>query len=115
MTDDDRGVEVAQLQSVMHRIQSSLRDVPVAQREYIANALLNLAVSRMLKEEAQAAIPGASASQYVRVLLFARFEATLSRLEKTSALTLLRLGDVVANNDEPPAPERAVDLNRING
>ena len=51
MTDDDRGVEVAQLQSVMHRIQSSLRDVPMAQREYIANALLNLAVSRMLKEE----------------------------------------------------------------
>ena len=86
MTDDDRGVEVAQLQSVMHRIQSSLRDVPMAQREYIANALLNLAVSRMLKEVVQA-IPGASTSQYVRVLSFARFEATLSRLEKASALT----------------------------
>ena len=49
--DDDCGIEVAQLQSVMHRIQSTLRDVLQAQREYIANALLNLAVSRMLKEE----------------------------------------------------------------
>ena len=45
MTDDDHGVEIAQLQSVMQRIQSALRDVPPAQREYIANALLNLAVS----------------------------------------------------------------------
>ena len=45
MTDDDRGVEVAQLQSVLQRIQSALRDVPLAQREYIANALLTLAVS----------------------------------------------------------------------
>lgn len=44
--DDDSGVEVAQLQSVMHRIQCTLHDVPQAQREYIANALLNLAVSR---------------------------------------------------------------------
>ena len=45
MTDDDHGIEVAQLQSVMQRIQSALRDVPPAQREYIANALLNLAVT----------------------------------------------------------------------
>jgi hypothetical protein len=45
MTDDDRGVEIAQLQAVMQRIQHALRDVPLAQREYIANALLNLAVS----------------------------------------------------------------------
>lgn len=45
MTDDDSGVEIAQLQSVLQRIQSALRDVPPAQREYIANALLNLAVS----------------------------------------------------------------------
>jgi hypothetical protein len=45
VTDDDHGVEVAQLQSVMQRIQNSLRDVPEAHREYIANALLDLAVS----------------------------------------------------------------------
>jgi len=49
--DADCGIEVAQLQSVMQRIQSMLYDVPQAQREYIANALLNLAVSRMVKEE----------------------------------------------------------------
>jgi hypothetical protein len=87
MTDDDRGVEVAQLQSVMHRIQSSLRDVPMAQREYIANALLNLAVSRMLKEEGSV----------------------------LTASILMRLGDVVANSDGAPAPERAVDLSHMNG
>ena len=45
MTDDDSAVEIAQLQSVMQRIQGALRDVPLAQREYIANALLNLAVT----------------------------------------------------------------------
>jgi len=87
MTDDDRGVEVAQLQSVMHRILDSLRHVPQAQREYIANALLNLAVSRMVKEEGR----------------------TLT------ASLLMRLGDVVANSDAPPAPERAVDLTHLNG
>jgi len=87
MTDDDRGVEIAQLQSVMHRIQSSLRDVPAAQREYIANALLNLAVSRMVKEDGKS----------------------------LTATILLRLGDVVANSESPPAPERAVDLTHMNG
>ncbi|MDY6944625.1 MAG: hypothetical protein SXG53_02810 [Pseudomonadota bacterium] len=90
MTDDDRGVEVAQLQSVMHRIQGSLRDVPMAQREYIANALLNLAVTRMVKEDGNS----------------------------LTASILIRLGDVVANspnNGAPPTPERAVDLSHING
>jgi hypothetical protein len=87
MMDDDRGVEIAQLQSVMHRIQSSLHDVPQAQREYIANALLNLAVSRMVKEEGKS----------------------------LTASILLRLGDVVANGESSPAPERAVDLTHING
>lgn len=87
MTDDDCGVEIAQLQSVMHRIQSSLRDLPVAQREYIANALLNLAVTRMVKEEGNA----------------------------QTASILMRLGDVVANSNRPPSPERAVDLTQLNG
>jgi hypothetical protein len=45
--DQDCGFEIAQLQAIMHRIQSTLPDVPPAQREYIANALLNLAVARM--------------------------------------------------------------------
>jgi hypothetical protein len=45
--DDERSIEVAQLQAAMQRIQSRLNNVPPAQREYIANALLNLAVERM--------------------------------------------------------------------
>jgi len=36
----------------------------------------------------QAAVPGASTSRYVRVPALARFDATLSRLEKASALAL---------------------------
>jgi hypothetical protein len=55
MTDDDRAVEIAQLQSVMQRIQGALRDVPLAQREYIANALLNLAVSLQTDASTRAA------------------------------------------------------------
>ena len=55
MTDDDRGVEIAQLQSVMQRIQSALRDVPLAQRDYIANALLTLAVSLQTDASTRAA------------------------------------------------------------
>lgn len=45
--DNDRSIEIAQLQTVMQRIQSMLDHVPAAQREYIANALLNLAVERI--------------------------------------------------------------------
>lgn len=45
--DDERTIEVAQLQAAMQSIQSRLNGVPPAQREYIANALLNLAVERM--------------------------------------------------------------------
>jgi hypothetical protein len=55
MTDDDRGVEIAQLQTVMQRIQSALRDVPLAQRDYIANALLTLAVSLQTETSTRAA------------------------------------------------------------
>lgn len=86
MIDDDCAIEVAQLQSVMHRIQCLLHDVPQAQREYIANALLNLAVSRMLKEEGHS----------------------------QTASILMRLGDAVGGGDAPP-PERPVDLSRMNG
>jgi len=45
--DQDCGFEIAQRQAIMHRIQSTLPGIPQAQREYIANALLNLAVARM--------------------------------------------------------------------
>lgn len=55
MTGDDCGVEIAQLQAVLQRIQNALRDVPLAQREYIANALLNLAVSLQTEASTRAA------------------------------------------------------------
>ena len=84
--DDGSGVEVAQLQLVMQRIQCMLHDVPAAQREYIANALLNLAVARMVKQE-----------------------GTMQ-----TASILARLGDVVASGNQPP-PQRAVDLTCMNG
>jgi hypothetical protein len=41
---DASDVEVAQLQSAKHRIQQALQCVPSEQREYIATALLHLAV-----------------------------------------------------------------------
>jgi len=47
VVDDQYEIEVAQLQVAMQRIQAALGDVPAAQREYIANALLNLAVSKV--------------------------------------------------------------------
>jgi hypothetical protein len=81
---DDDGVEVAHLQTVMQRIQYALQDIPAAQREYVANALLNIAVTRMVREEGK--------------------ERTLS--------ILLRLGDVVASNDPSPPAARAVDLTK---
>jgi hypothetical protein len=81
---DDDGVEIAHLQSVMQRIQHSLRGIPFEQREYIANALLNLAVSRMVREEGGA--------------------RTLSILQ--------RMGDVVDGSDPTPPAIRAVDLTR---
>ena len=85
--DDGCNVEVAQLQSAMSVIQSSLRAIPPSQREYIANALLNLAVGRMVKEE------GAP----------------------RTANILLRLGDVVADGQHATPAERAIDLTRMNG
>lgn len=85
--DDDCTVEVAQLQSVMQRIQHMLHDIPATQREYIANALLNLAVSRMLRQTGHS----------------------------RTASILQRLGDVVGSGGEQPPPERAVDLTGLNG
>jgi hypothetical protein len=41
---DTSDVEVAQLQSAKLRIQEALQSVPLEQRGYIANALLNVAV-----------------------------------------------------------------------
>lgn len=44
---DECNIEMAQWALALQRIHSELRDVPVAQREYIANALFGLAVSRV--------------------------------------------------------------------
>ena len=87
VVDDEFDLEIGQLQSVMQRIQQSLRDIPVSQREYIANALLNVAVTQMLKEE--------GATQ--------------------TATILARLGDVVSMGGDAPHPERAIDLTRFDG
>lgn len=48
--DGDCDIELAELQSVTQRIQQSLQHIPASQRVYIANALLNLAISRMVSE-----------------------------------------------------------------
>lgn len=42
---DECEIEVAEWALALQRIQSELRGLPVAQREYIANALLGLAVA----------------------------------------------------------------------
>jgi len=85
VVDDGFDLEIGQLQSVMQRIQQSLRDIPLSQREYIANALLNVAVTRMLKEEGPV----------------------------QTATILVRLGDVVAAGNDAPHPERAIDLSQF--
>jgi hypothetical protein len=50
VTDDDRGVEIAQLQSIMECLQERLRSIPAVQREYIAKALLSMAVEKLLRD-----------------------------------------------------------------
>lgn len=50
VVDGDRDIELAELQFVMQRIQQSLQHFPAAQRAHLGNALLNLAISRMLSE-----------------------------------------------------------------
>lgn len=50
IVDGDRDLELAELQSVMQRIQQSLPHLPASQCGYIGNALLNLAVCHMLRD-----------------------------------------------------------------
>ena len=83
VSDDQVELEVAQLQSIMSHIQSALHEIPTRQRSYIANALLNLAVARMITEEGEA---------------------------RTSTL-LMRLSDVVSDGTRPE-PNAPVDLSR---
>jgi hypothetical protein len=51
VVDDDRDIAIAQLPSVVQRIQHAVCDIPVSQREYVANALLNMAVAQMLQKQ----------------------------------------------------------------
>jgi hypothetical protein len=82
VTDDARALEVAQIQAVMSRIQSALRDIPASERDYVANALLNLAVSSLITQEGR----------------------------PRTASMLMRLGDVVAVSRTAPRAEQAIDL-----
>ena len=48
---DHHDVQLAQLQVVMQRIQTALCNVPPTERIYLGNALLNLAVQKILCTE----------------------------------------------------------------
>ncbi len=81
VVDGDQDIHVSELQRVMHRIRHSLRHIPEAQRTYIGNALLILAVCRMLSDE------GA----------------------QRTATALIRLADAVLD-DPPPSLDAPLDL-----
>jgi len=57
IVDDEHAIEVAQLRAAMQRIQGALGNLPAEQREYIASALLNLAVSRVIRPSLSNAHP----------------------------------------------------------
>lgn len=80
-------LQLAQLQIVMQRIQAALRNVPSAERIYLGNALLNLAVNRILCDEGS---------------------------QRTASI-LMRLSDVVQTSAEPPPAQRAIELTRVDG
>jgi hypothetical protein len=79
---DQHNLQLAQLQVVMERIQAALRDVPSAERIYLGNALLNLAVNRILCEEGS---------------------------QRTASI-LMRLSDEVNTGAPPPQAEHAISL-----
>jgi hypothetical protein len=47
----ENNVELAQLGVVLRRIQAALHDIPAAERDYIANALLSEAARRIAEGE----------------------------------------------------------------
>ena len=87
IVDDDRAVQLAQLQSAMRRIQTALANVPDAERYYLGNALLNLAVDRILYEVGP---------------------------QRTAGM-LLRLSDAVQTQNVPPEAANAIDLGALHG
>ncbi|MGC3981994.1 MAG: hypothetical protein QM808_12095 [Steroidobacteraceae bacterium] len=84
---DNHDLQLAQLQAVMQRIQLALRDVPLAQRAYLGNALLNLAINRILSEEGS---------------------------QRTASI-LLRLSDVLHTHSSPPGPAQVINLMELHG
>lgn len=84
VVDGDLDLEVAELQSVMQRIRDSLHHIPESQRMYVGNALLNLAICRMLRETGK----------------------------QRTATVLIRLVDAVLDHEQPPPPEAPIDLLR---
>lgn len=82
VVDGDQHIEIAELQSVMQRIRQSLQHIPESQRVYVGNALLNLAVCRMLHDAGS---------------------------ERTATI-LIRLVDAVLEQEQPPSSEIAIDL-----
>src|SRR5689334_1746125 len=82
VVDGDYEIELAQLHSVMQRIQRSLQSIPEAEQTYVSNALLNLAVCRMLREAG----------------------------DQRTATVLIRLADVVLETNAPPPSHAAIDL-----
>jgi hypothetical protein len=79
---EDATLEVAQIEAVMSTIELALRDIPQAHRAYIANALLNAAVSSLVDEEGEIRAAG----------------------------LLMRLGDAHCERGSNGASWRAVDL-----
>lgn len=84
---DDHDLQLAQLQAVMQRIQTALHDVPSAERTYLGNALLNLAVTRILCEEGS----------------------------QRAASILLRLSDVMHAQPKPPEVAQVISLSQLHG
>ncbi len=84
---DDHDVQLAQLQAVMQRIQTALRNIPAAERMYIGNTLLNLAVKKMLGDEG---------SQHTATLL-------------------MRLSDAVNKHPVPADGMRTIDPGALHG
>lgn len=84
---DDHDVQLAQLQVVMRRIQTALSNFPASERIYLGNALLNLAVQKILCAEGS----------------------------QRTATILMRLSDVVNTQVTPPGAADAVDLGALHG
>jgi hypothetical protein len=82
---DECDVQVTRIQNVMQRIEHALVNIPPTHRHYVANALLNMAVSKMMAQDGSA---------------------------ETSAI-LMRLGDYVSSGRSPPSPEHAMDLSAV--